>query len=159
MIEIREATPDDVTAIARVHVQADWDTYSALFGSKAYRLELGDSEPRWRRALQDGDILLVASDSAKIIGLGHARADRIGALYLLRAYQRRGIGRALLARLLEGLNQRGIAEARFDVVAINVDAIRFYQALGAYPVGRCVNRDPRGDTEDLIFAIPTAQTS
>ena len=158
MIEIRAAAFDDIPAIARVHVQADWDTYSALFGSQAYRLELGESERRWRRALQDGDILWVASDSTEIIGLGHARADRIGALYLLRSYQRRGIGRALLTRLLEGLNQRGVVEARFDVVAINVDAIGFYQALGAYPVGRCINRDPRGDTEDLIFAIPTAPT-
>ena len=156
MVEIREAALDDVPAIARVHVQADWDTYSVLFGSQAYALELGESECRWRRALEEGDMLLVASDGAEIIGLGHAREDRIGALYLLRSYQRRGIGRALLARLLEGLNQRGVTEARFDVVAINVNAIGFYQALGAYPVGRCINRDPRGDTEDLVFAIPTA---
>jgi ribosomal protein S18 acetylase RimI-like enzyme len=159
MIEIREAALDDIPAIARVHVQVDWDTYSPLFGSQAYPLELGESEGRWRRALQEGDILLVASDGAGIIGLGHAREDRIGALYLLRSYQRRGIGKAMLTRLLEGLNQRGIAEARFDVVAINVNAIRFYQALGAHPVGRCINRDPRGDTEDLVFAIPTAPTS
>jgi ribosomal protein S18 acetylase RimI-like enzyme len=102
---------------------------------------------------------LVASDGAGIIGLGHAREDRIGALYLLRSYQRRGIGRALLTRLLAALNRRGVAEARFDVVAINVNAIRFYQALGAYPVGRCINRDPRGDTEDLVFAISTVPTS
>jgi len=159
MIEVREATPGDIPAIARVHVQAEWDTYSALFGAQAYALELGESECRWRRALQEGDILFVASDGATIIGLGHARADRIGALYLLRSYQRRGIGRALLTRLLDGLNQRGVAEARFDVVAINVDAIRFYQALGAYPVGRCINRDPRGDPEDLVFAIPTVPTN
>ena len=101
----------------------------------------------------------MASDGTEIIGLGHARGDRIGALYLLRAYQRRGIGRALLTRLLAGLNQRGVAEARFDVVAINENAIRFYRALGAYPVGRCINRDSRGDTEDLIFAMPTTPTS
>ena len=104
-------------------------------------------------------MLLAASDAAEIVGLAHARGDRIGALYLLRSHQRRGIGRALLTRLLEGLNQRGIAEARFDVVAINVNAIRFYQALGAYPVGRCINRDPRGDTEDLVFVIHTAPAS
>ena len=159
MIEIREAAPDDIPAIAWVHVQADWDTYSALFGVQAYALELGESEGRWRRALEEGDILLVASDGAGIIGLGHARGDRIGALYLLRAYQRRGIGRALLMRLLAVLNQRGVAEARFDVVALNENAIRFYRALGAYPVGRRINRDPRGDTEDLVFAIPTAPTS
>jgi GNAT superfamily N-acetyltransferase len=158
MIDIREATPDDIPAIARVHVQADWDTYSPLFGSQAYPLELGESECRWRRALE-GDMLLVASAAADIIGLGHARGDRIGALYLLRSYQRRGIGRALLTRLLAALNRRGVAEARFDVVAINVNAIRFYQALGAYPVGRCINRDPRGDTEDLVFAISTVPTS
>lgn len=159
MIEIREAALDDIPAIARVHVQADWDTYSALFGARAYALELGESECRWRRALQEGDMLLVASNGTGIIGLGHARGDRIGALYLLRSYQRRGIGRALLTRLLTALNQRGVAEARFDVVAINVDAIRFYQALGAYPVGRCINHDPRGDTEDLVFAISTAPSN
>jgi hypothetical protein len=79
MIEVREAALDDIPAIARVHVQADWDTYSALFGSQAWALDLGESGCRWRRALRDGDILLVASDGAAIIGLGHARGDRIGA--------------------------------------------------------------------------------
>ena len=65
--------------------------------------------------------------------------------------------KAMLARLLQVLQQRGIAEARLDVVAVNADAIAFYEAQGARAVGRCTNRDPRGDTEDLIFAIPTAQ--
>src|SRR5262245_52021983 len=119
MIEIREAALEDVPAIAQTHVRADWETYSALFGSQAYALELVESESRWRRALQDCDILLVASDDTKIIGLGHAGGDRIGALYLLASYQRRGIGKALLARLLAALNDRGIEEAHFDVVAIN----------------------------------------
>jgi GNAT superfamily N-acetyltransferase len=127
MIEIREAVLDDVSAIVRVHVQADWDTYSALFGSQAYALEPEESELRWRRALGDGDILLVASDGIEIVGLGHARENRIDALYLLRSHQRRGIGRALLARLLAALKELGVAEARFDVVAINDKAIAFYR--------------------------------
>lgn len=156
MIRIRDAALADIPTIARVHVQADWDTYSALLGPQAYRLDLGGSEDRWRRALSDGDILLVASDGDDIIGLGHAGGDRIGALYLLRSYRRRGIGRALLARLLAALNKRGVAVARFDVVAVNVNAISFYRALGAYPVDRCINRDARGDSEDLVFAISTA---
>ena len=155
MIKIREALLDDVPAIVRVHVQSDWDTYSTLFGSQAFALEPAESELRWRRALGDGDILLVASDGIEIVGLGHARGNRIGALYLLRSHQRRGIGKALLARLLAALKELGIAEARFDVVAINDKAIAFYRAHGAYPVGRSVNRDARGDTEDLVFAIST----
>jgi ribosomal protein S18 acetylase RimI-like enzyme len=157
MIQIREAALEDIPAIARVHMQADWETYYALFGSQAYALELGESECRWQRVLQDGDVLLVADDGAEIIGLGHAGGDCIRALCLLRAYQRRGLGRALLSRLLAALNKRGIAVARFDVVAINVNAIRFYRALGAYQVGQCINRESRGHTEDLIFKIPTAQ--
>ena len=157
MIEIRSATLEDVPDIARVHAKADWETYAPLFGAQAYALEVAECERRWRQVLREEGVLLVATDGGRIIGLGHAYADRIGALYLLAAYRRRQIGKALLARLLQALHARGIAEARFDVVASNAAAIDFYRAQGARPVGRCTNRDPRGDTEDLIFAIATAK--
>ena len=157
MIEIRRAILEDVPDIARVHAQADWETYAPLFGAKAYALDIAECEQRWRRALRDGGVLLVVTAGDVIVGLGHAYADRIDALYLLAANRRQGIGKAMLARLLQALHERGIAEARFDVVAVNAQAIAFYVAQGARPVGRCTNRDPRGDTEDLIFAIPTAK--
>ena len=143
--------------IARVHAQADWETYAPLFGAHAYRLDVAECEQRWRRALRDGGVLLVATDRGVIVGLGHAYADRIGALYLLAAYRRRRIGKAVLGRLLQALHERGVVEARFDVVALNAAAIAFYRAQGARQVGRCTNTDPRGDTEDLIFAIATAK--
>jgi hypothetical protein len=63
----------------------------------------------------------------------------------------------MLARLLAFLGGRGVAEVRFNVAAVNATAIAFYAAQGARPVGRCIDRDPRGDTEDLIFAVPTAK--
>jgi ribosomal protein S18 acetylase RimI-like enzyme len=151
MIEIRRATLDDVPNIARVHAKADWETYAALFGARAYALDVAECEQRWRRALRDGGVLLVATAGGVIVGLGHACADRIGALYLLAAYRRQGIGKAMLSRLLQALRERGTAEARFDVVAVNAAAIAFYRAQGAHPVGRCTNRDPRGDTDDLIL--------
>jgi GNAT superfamily N-acetyltransferase len=157
MIEIRGATLEDVPGIARVHAQADWETYAPLFGAHAYRLDVAECEQRWRRALRDGGVLLVATDRGVMVGLGHAYADRIGALYLLAAYRRRRIGKAVLGRLLQALHERGVVEARFDVVAVNAAAIAFYRAQGARQVGRCTNTDPRGDTEDLIFAIATAK--
>ena len=155
MFQIREATPDDIPEIARVHARADWETYSALFGAEAYALDVAECERRWRQALQGGGVLLVATDGDAIVGLGHAYANRIGALYLLASHQRQGIGTALLARLLQFLRERGVVEARFDVVAVNAGAISFYRAQGARPVGRSINRDARGDTEDLVFAITT----
>jgi GNAT superfamily N-acetyltransferase len=157
MIEIRGATLEDVPGIARVHAQADWETYAPLFGAQAYRLDVAECEQRWRQALRDGGVLLVATDRGVIVGLGHAYADRIGALYLVAAYRRRRIGKAMLGRLLQALHERGVVEARFDVVAVNAAAIAFYRAQGARQVGRCTNTDPRGDTEDLIFAIATAK--
>ena len=155
MIQIREATPADIPEIARVHARADWETYSTLFGAAAYALDVVECERRWRRALRDGGVLLVAVEGGVIVGLGHAYANRIGALYLLASHQRRGIGRAMLERLLQALCERGVTEAQFDVVAVNAGAISFYRAQGARPVGRLINRDPRGDTEDLVFAIAT----
>jgi len=158
MIEIREATARDVSELARVHVKADWETYAPLFGAEAYMLNVADSEWRWRQALQDGGALLVATDDGAIVGLGHARADRIDALYLLAPYHRQGIGKAMLRRLLQALREQGVAEAKFDVVALNARAIAFYIALGARSVGRCVSSDRRGDTEDVFFVIATKPT-
>ena len=155
MIAIRDATAADIPELARVHVRADWETYLSLFGAQAYALDVADCERRWRQALEDGGILLIATSNTAIVGFGHADGDRISALYLLPAYQRQGIGAALLARLLRALHARGVSEARFDVVALNAKAIAFYTAQGAHAVGRCVHRDARGDTEDLIFAIAT----
>jgi GNAT superfamily N-acetyltransferase len=157
MIEIREARVDDVPAIARVHVKADWDTYAPLFGAEAYMLTIAESEARWRRALQGGGLLLVATDARVIVGLGHACADRIDALYLLSAYHRRGIGGDMFWRLIQFLREQGIAAAQVDVVTANANAIAFYRAQGARQIGSRVNSDPRGDTEDLIFAVPTAK--
>src|SRR5262249_12644500 len=156
-MQIRQAELDDVPKLARVHVQADWDTYAPLFGCQAYALEPSQSELRWRRALGDGDMVLVACDGPEIVGFGHARGARIGALYLLRSHQRRGIGKALLSALLAALNNRGVAEARFDVVASNENAIAFYLSCGAYRVGETINRDRRGDSTDVVFAISTSK--
>jgi GNAT superfamily N-acetyltransferase len=157
MIELREATVDDIPAIAQVHINADWDAYAALFGTEAYRLEIAESEQRWRRALEGDGLLLIATDRGAVVGLAHAVEDRIDALYLLSAYHRRGIGTAMFQDLLQFLNKLGIAEARLDVVTANADAIAFYRAQGARQVGRGISRDPRGDTENLIFAVPTAK--
>jgi GNAT superfamily N-acetyltransferase len=159
MIDIRKAAEEDIPAIAQVHVKADWDTYAPLFGAEAYMLTIGESADRWRRALKGGGLLLVATDGGAIVGLGHACAERIDALYLRSAYHRRGIGRAMFWRLLQFLQERGISEAQVDIVTVNANAIAFYRAQGARQVGRRINKDPRGDTEDLIFAVPTAKAA
>jgi len=77
MIEIRDATVQDIAKLARVLVKADWDTYAALFGAEAYMLDVADSERRWRHALRSAD---ECDTWQRIVGFGHCYEDRIGAL-------------------------------------------------------------------------------
>jgi [ribosomal protein S18]-alanine N-acetyltransferase len=109
--------------------------------------------------LRDGDTLLVATDKAEVVGFGQAQGDRIGALYLEQAYQREGIGSALLLRLLAVLAERRIASARVDVAAANEKAIAFYRRHGAILEGETIHYDPRGNTENITFVIPTLSTA
>ena len=80
MIEIRDATVQDIAKLARVLVKADWDTYAALFGAEAYMLDVADSERRWRHALRSAD---ECDTWQRIVGFGHCYEDRIGALFTL----------------------------------------------------------------------------
>jgi ribosomal protein S18 acetylase RimI-like enzyme len=155
MTEIRRATFDEVPAIAAVHAQAHFETYQPLLGTKAYALDTAAVERRWRQALTDGDAVLVATVGGGIVGVGHARGNRIEALYLLAARRRRGIGRMMLAHMLRLMQRQGIAEAEFDVLAVNADAIAFYCACGARQIGSARNTEPDDDHHDIAFSIAT----
>ena len=159
MVHIRTAVTDDATMIAHVHAAAHLQTNAPLFGTKARALNVADLERRWRQALSDGDPAFVATDGSSIVGLAHAHGDTIDALYLLAKYRRKGIGARLLSRLLQALWERRVLQARFNVLAINHDAIAFYEAMGAHLVGRCTMNDPEGNYEDLVYTLPTAQAA
>jgi ribosomal protein S18 acetylase RimI-like enzyme len=156
MTNIRRATIGEAPIIASVHARAHWEAYSRLFGVKARALDVADLEWRWRHALKDDDVALVAAEAGLIVGIGHARGHRVEALYLLAVHRRQGIGKALLARMLSLMHQRGIAEAEFDVLAINADAIAFYRSCGAHEIGRATRSGPDGNYDDVVFSISTA---
>lgn len=54
-------------------------------------------------------------------------------LFVRPEYRGRGIGRALLARLAQVAVDRGCGRLEWSVLDWNVDAIRFYEQLGARP--------------------------
>ena len=155
MTDIRRATLDEVPAIAAVHARAHLETYQPLLGTMTRALDVGAQEQLWRQALADGDLVLVATVSGNIVGVGHARRHRMQALYLLAAYRRRGIGKLMLTKILRLLHQDGIPEMEFDVFALNANAIAFYRACGARQTGSVRNTDPAGDYDDATFSIAT----
>ena len=166
-IEIRPATPEDAEAIAEVHLQSHRETYPPLVGEQNYWRPPGKDQrlAHWRQSLagQDAgqDIVFVALVGGRVVGFTHAVSEKITTLYILAAWHRQGIGRALLRRICQALAARGIARARFAVLAVNEAAIRFYLALGAEPAGT-IQVDEQGEEqsiryEDRLFEIPTGK--
>jgi ribosomal protein S18 acetylase RimI-like enzyme len=133
-IEIRRAGAADAWAIAEVHRRAHRETYAPLVGEQNYDpSDLEFRRRQWTAALAGAGIAYVATDAGRLAGFTHALGDKMTTLYILAAYRRRGIGRALLSHLLAALAGRGISIARFDVFAQNAPAVAFYRAQGARP--------------------------
>ena len=158
-IEIRPATPDDAEAIAEVHLQSHVETYPPLVGAESYWPSSREARLRqWEQALGGHGIAFVALGDGRVVGFIHALGDRITTLYLLAAWQRRGIGRALLRRLLAGLAGRGIRTASFAVLAVNARALSFYESQDARQTGVVTVEEPGLpglSYQDRLYEIPT----
>lgn len=130
-------TPDDVEDLARIHVQAWAETYSGLLPEdEIARHGLALRRRQWAAQVVRQDVRI-----AWLPGLGFAQAgpqrdaglraagwpEELYALYLLRAGQGRGLGRALFAAV------RGEAAAPMTALVLegNEGACRFYEAAGA----------------------------
>lgn len=55
---------------------------------------------------------------------------KLYAIYILKSYHRKGIGRGLTARVVEALQARGLDSMIIWVLKQNTSACRFYEALG-----------------------------
>ena len=129
---IRRATPADVDSIARVHVQAWRESYSALMPQGAIDARSVETRAnQWRGTLAGPDgptFVYVAEQDGAICGFGSAGKIRwtglstgseVSALYLLDAVKRRGIGRAIFRRLLGELAARGFTSTGLWVLTRN----------------------------------------
>ena len=149
---IRPAGADDAEAIARVHVAAWAETYGDLLPPEALARRTVEGRTEfWSRVLAGDppdprtEVAVLLSDGA-VVGFaswGDQRDDalrdrgfggEITAIYLLRAAQGRGHGRALMAQAARGLLARGHRGAGLWVVRDNPRACAFYERLGGAPV-------------------------
>jgi ribosomal protein S18 acetylase RimI-like enzyme len=156
VIGYRRATATDVDAIAQVHVQSSRETYVPLIGEDPKSPTVAQRRALWDTVLATDDAVFVATDDEIVVGFCHARDATMTTLCLLASHHRRGIGRALLQRLLATLAARGEAEVTFNVLGANANAIALYQAQGARHLRYEVAMEAEGPAEDIVFAISTA---
>lgn len=136
---IREATLEDASAIARVHVDSWRTTYQGIIpDSFLAGLSYERSEVMWQDILsKHTDFTYVAEEEGILVGFANGGREREGnmdytgeifAIYLLKEFQRKGIGRALVAALASRLIQAGMRSTLVWVLEKN-PARRFYEAL------------------------------
>lgn len=152
-MQIRQAGADDIAHIAHIHIEGWKEAYGGLVPDDFLKgLSLDSRIQDWRGWLNDPDsTTLIAHDGADVAGFvsfGRLRtpppgmspirplySGEIYALYILPAYWRRGIGRALLGAAAKGLREKRHKSLCLWVLDGNKRAISFYKATGGQRCG------------------------
>ena len=114
----------------------DYDAVLGLMrGTPGVAVRAADSPQAIARYLarNPGLSLVAESDGVVIAAVFAGHDGRRGSLHhvvVAPAWRGRGVGRALVARALEGLAAEGIYKTHIDVFADNAPAIAFWQATG-----------------------------
>lgn len=132
---VRRATRSDLLALRRVADTAHWDTYTGLLKPDTIgRLLTRDYSPAaLRRRLLRGGIIVAEADSAVVGFVDAVLGDRETSLTAIAtepAYRLRGVGSALVWAVRDLRLEHALSA---DVLLGNLDAERFYEALGFAP--------------------------
>ncbi|QUD86453.1 GNAT family N-acetyltransferase [Phenylobacterium montanum] len=139
-IAIVPAGPSDAAELARVHVQAWRETYPGIL-PRGYleRMSAPLHARRWRaRLMRMNEITLAAEGPDGLVGYASGQWSRRGGeyegevttLYVLKAAQGSGLGRALLVGVARALADEGARSLVVWVLRENSRARAFYERLG-----------------------------
>jgi len=141
-LSIRPATPADIPAITRIYAHA------VSQGTASFELQPPDEAEMTRRmqALLDGRFpYLAAQDGADLLGYAYAGLYRTrpayrftveDSIYIAPQAQRRGVGRALLVRLIAECEARGFRQMLAVIGdSAQTGSIELHRALGFRMIG------------------------
>ena len=157
MTQILPLAPEDIPKKAAVHAQTWQETYRGLLPD-----ELNDTiTPRFAEYVTrrlTSLRALVAKVDGRIVGYiswsdrcrGHFTVDgaaEVGNLYVLREFQGRGVGRALLDAALRCIGERDVVLSAFSS---NAAALGFYEHIGFERTGATFDEGPMEETELVL---------
>lgn len=138
-LQLRDATPDDIPALALLHVQTFNESHrDGQSGGPSYELR----EQQWRESFksdsstvfcvvieQDGDQLVGFAKGTRHDGGVPGFIGELNKIYLLRRVQRQGLGRRLVGAAAERFRNNGVHSMLLFGDAQS-HANGFYEALG-----------------------------
>jgi ribosomal protein S18 acetylase RimI-like enzyme len=150
-VQIREATEGDVAGLARLLVEVN-DLHVEALPHVFQRIEADESTVgELHEALsQEGSRIFVAEHAGALVGYVSLwsyqtppfrifvprRVAEIDAVVVSRAYQRRGIGGALVRRAEAWAAEQGIEHIELVVHEFNATALALYEKLGYATLSR-----------------------
>lgn len=143
-MRIRPATVEDAHAIATLHVTSWHETYTGIVpDSYLQKLDVNARKQMWEKALEKKQLVHVAEVDGKIVGFANGGKNRdnaiaypgeLYAIYLLKEFHQRGIGRNLLEQVISQLASSGLLPFATYVLADN-PTLGFYKRMGAKIIG------------------------
>ena len=138
---IRQATLEDISAIAQVHVQSWQETYAdVVYPHILAEQDVNKRLELWSQVLKlKNHIVLVAIDAGGIQGFIDVSLNeekgiaKIMALYVLKAAQKKGLGKALFEQALQDVHPMQYPQILLNVYNQN-PACQFYEYMG----GQCI---------------------
>lgn len=146
---IRSAEQSEASQIAEVHVNSWRTTYAGVVpDSYLADLSVAQRTVSWERQLDESNtdthVFVAENESGQIVGFvsgGPKRAkhmnydSEIYAIYLLKEYQRQGIGERLITSMVGFLKKQGYGSMYLWALEDN-HYRSFYEKLGGIPAGR-----------------------
>jgi ribosomal protein S18 acetylase RimI-like enzyme len=134
---IRPATEADHDLIREL-----WEEFEAELGHEPYQLETW--EEAWEdlsQTVREGVALIAEGNGGRPVGfvfcvLGDRgrQTAHVTDIYVRPEARNQGVGRALLAELIEPAREAGLMHVSLEVLVRNADARRLYERLGFTPV-------------------------
>ena len=136
---LREATLADLQPLAELHVRTFNETHVGPFESGP---TFATREWQWREKLLEADathfVLVLETPARQLVGFiwchptndNPVWAARLNKIYLLRAYQRRGLGKRMVAAAVDRLLEHHLTSMALFTEVDNEPACRFYDQLG-----------------------------
>ncbi|MFK9090879.1 N-acetyltransferase family protein [Bacillus salipaludis] len=140
-MKIRKAVLADAKEIAKVHVDSWRTTYAGIVPEEYLNsLSYESREQLWKSSIPKGGVYIARNLEGQIIGFISGGKERTGkysdyigelyAIYILKEYQSKGLGRFLIKPLIEELLLQNISTMLVLVLEDNSSRF-FYEALGA----------------------------
>jgi len=140
-ITYRKAVLEDCLELAILKGQVWNTTYKGIYSEeKLSGYDIAKNESIFHNIVCNPDIeLFVALDGQKIVGLMTCGKpyrpfmdfqQEIGLLYILKEYQRKGIGKAFFEIARKQVKSNGYTKFFLSVNSRNYDAQKFYEAMG-----------------------------